>query len=31
MADLSIEVNGMRFANPFVIGSGPAVRLSWRK
>jgi len=23
MADLSIEVNGMRFLNPFVIGSGP--------
>ncbi len=23
MADLSIEVNGMRFKNPFVIGSGP--------
>ncbi|MFT7626186.1 MAG: dihydroorotate dehydrogenase subfamily 1 [Myxococcota bacterium] len=23
MADISIEVNGMRFANPFVIGSGP--------
>jgi dihydropyrimidine dehydrogenase (NADP+) len=23
MADLSIEVNGMKFPNPFVIGSGP--------
>ncbi len=23
MADLSIEVNGMRFPNPFVLGSGP--------
>ena len=23
MADISVEVNGMRFANPFVIGSGP--------
>ena len=23
MADLSINVNGMQFANPFVIGSGP--------
>ena len=23
MSDISIEVNGMRFANPFVIGSGP--------
>ncbi len=23
MADISVEVNGMHFANPFVIGSGP--------
>ena len=23
MADLSIDVNGMHFTNPFVIGSGP--------
>ena len=23
MADLSIEVNGIKFPNPFVIGSGP--------
>jgi dihydroorotate dehydrogenase subfamily 1 len=23
MADLSVEVNGMKFPNPFVIGSGP--------
>ncbi|SVA80848.1 uncharacterized protein METZ01_LOCUS133702, partial [marine metagenome] len=23
MADISIEVNGIRFPNPFVIGSGP--------
>jgi len=23
MTDLSIEVNGMRFPNPFVLASGP--------
>ena len=23
MADISIEVNGIKFSNPFVIGSGP--------
>ena len=23
MADLSVTVNGLRFPNPFVIGSGP--------
>ena len=23
MADLSVTVNGMKFPNPFVLGSGP--------